>query len=375
MRIKTITCHDVYNHGASLQAYALMKYLERQGHAVEIIDYKPDYLSTQYNLWWIPPHRRSRTPVVRLLYLVRKLPWRLLTMRDKRGFDAFKREYLHTTGRRYTTCAELKQDPPDADAYIAGSDHIWNTLFPIGRDPAFYLDFVPSGKKRIAYAASFSIPAVQPEYREMIKTWIEALDSISVREAQGLRILESLGIHRGRRVLDPVFLLDRGEWQGMAEGDFGEKYVLVYDFEKNPAIERFVKEVAARNRLKIYAVNHHRRTPYASRDFYRCGPTTFLGLVRQAEVVVSNSFHATVFALLFERPFYVFERVKYDLNSRMRDLLSLCGLDRRLIRGEAHVDPGDLHLEYDAVRRSMEGWVKESKQYLDEALSGPRPDR
>jgi hypothetical protein len=369
MRIKTITCHDVYNHGATLQAYALMKYLQHQGHAVEIIDYKPDYLSRQYNLWWVAPRRRPQTPVVRLLYLARKLPGRLLAMRDKRAFDAFKKKYLHTTSRRYTTYAELRKDPPVADAYIAGSDQIWNTLSQNGRDPAFYLDFVPRGKKRIAYAASFAIPDVPPEYKATVKTRIEALDCISVREARGLRILKSMGIDRGKHVLDPVFLLDREEWLGMAEGEFREKYVLVYDLEQNPAIETLVKKLAARDGLKIYAVNHHRRTPYAHRDYRRCGPTTFLGLIGQAEVVVSNSFHATAFAILFERPFYVFERTTCDVNSRMRDLLSLCGLDRRLIRGEADLDAGGPHIGYDAVRETLVKWVGESKRYLDEALA------
>ena len=137
MIIKTITCHDVYNLGASLQAYALQTYLQKQGHEVEIIDYKPDYLSGHFKLWGVynPVYDK---PFIRLLYLLAKLPGRLMALRRKKAFDVFTKNYLHLT-RRYHSNDELKKDPPIADAYIAGSDQIWNTVFKNGRDPAFYL--------------------------------------------------------------------------------------------------------------------------------------------------------------------------------------------------------------------------------------------
>jgi len=133
MKIKTITCHDVYNVGAGLQAYALSEYLQQQGHEVEIIDYKPDYLSRRYNLRVVDNPRYEKPLPLKILYLVFKLPKRLWERQGKRDFDAFREKYLKLT-RRYYSLEQLKADPPPADVMIAGSDQIWNPLFQNGRN-------------------------------------------------------------------------------------------------------------------------------------------------------------------------------------------------------------------------------------------------
>ena len=151
MQIKTITCHDVYNHGASLQAYALQTYLESLGHHVEIIDYKPDYLSSEYKLWVVANPVYDK-PFIRLLYLMVKLPNRLYSLKRKKAFDSFTKNYLKLTNHRFETYDQLNEAGLDADVFIAGSDQIWNTFLPNGTDPAFYLDFTPKTSKRISYA-------------------------------------------------------------------------------------------------------------------------------------------------------------------------------------------------------------------------------
>ena len=96
MQIRIITCHDVYNHGASLQAYALQTYLELMGHTVEIIDYKPDYLSRHYLLWSVDNPIFDK-PFIKQLYLMAKLPGRLVALKRKKVFDAFTKLYLKRT--------------------------------------------------------------------------------------------------------------------------------------------------------------------------------------------------------------------------------------------------------------------------------------
>jgi len=283
-------------------------------------------------------------------------------------FEAFKRKYMCITRQRYTSYNELKKDPPYADAYIAGSDQIWNTLYENGRDPSFYLDFAPEGSRRIAYAASFSLPEVLPEYREFVRSMIQKLDFISVREASGLDILNSLGINKGDHVLDPVFLLDREEWENIASEQFKEKYILTYEVGPNPLIERIAMRIGQEKHLKIYAVQNHAKTPYADTDYYPCGPDTFMSLIKGAEVVLSNSFHATAFSTIFEKPFYVFERIDEDVNSRTLDLLATCGLDKRIVRTEDNyrrIKPG---WEYEEVAKRIADYAIKSKQYIEHAL-------
>ena len=193
MRIKTITCHNVYNTGASLQAYALSKYLQNLGHDVEIIDYVPDYL-VHHRLWAVANSVYNK-PVIRELYNLAKLPGRLCARYGtrKRAFDRFTDQYLPLTDRHYSSYEELISNPPDADIYLAGSDQIWNSLFLNGRDPAFYLQFAPGNRIRASYAASFAISQIAPEYQEQTKKWLSDFDYVSVREASGLTILEMMG--------------------------------------------------------------------------------------------------------------------------------------------------------------------------------------
>ena len=168
MIIKTITCHDVYNYGATLQAFALMKYLDNLGHEVEIIDYKPDYLDKRYKLFTVSPQYK-RNIFLAFIYLLLKIPIRYLNRSRKYAFDRFTRSYLKITPQRYKCYAELKENPPYADIYFAGSDQIWNTLYANGKDPAFYLDFTPKNSTKASYAASFGTDKIVGNYIEFVK--------------------------------------------------------------------------------------------------------------------------------------------------------------------------------------------------------------
>ena len=176
MKIKTITCHDVYNAGASLQSYALMTFLRNNGHDVEIIDYKPDYLSHHYDLWYIP-NPKYRNILLKYPYLLAKLPGRLkdLFSQRKKDYDNFTKNYLKLTNR-YNSIEELKKNPPLADVYFAGSDQIWNTMFNNGYDPAFYLQFGDKDTIKASYAASFAVEEQDYTYGSNIKKWLLELD-------------------------------------------------------------------------------------------------------------------------------------------------------------------------------------------------------
>ena len=137
MKICTITCHDVYNFGASLQAYALQHYLESLGHEVEIIDYRPAYLYKKYD-WKAFTSRKfekfNSIFITRWMFRCAKWCYLRFSMGRKRHFDEFTRKYLRLTPVSYHTFIELQHNPPQADIYIAGSDQIWNPLFPNGKD-------------------------------------------------------------------------------------------------------------------------------------------------------------------------------------------------------------------------------------------------
>lgn len=368
MKICTITCHNVYNAGASLQAYALQTYLKSLGHCVKIIDYRPDYLSKHYRLDVVGNPKYNK-PILKQAYLIAKLPSRLRSMPRKKAFDKFTVRYLDLTEKRYTSNEELKNEPPKADVYFAGSDQIWNPLFPNGKDPAFYLDFVQQGI-RASYAASFAVDAFPPELREVTSQYLKRLDHVAVRETSGLSVLKTLGVKNATTVLDPVFLLDRSQWEEVAvrPEKSKEPYLLVYDFENSIFIRKLAEQIAAMKGLRIYSVFD---LPYAEQCFPLCGPEEFLGLILDASFVLSNSFHATAFSILFQREFAVVERAE-KINSRMFDLTNRLGLSDHMITSNCIVP---FSTSWSRVQQQLSNELTHSRTYINDVLGQRRNDQ
>lgn len=349
MKICTLTTYDVYNYGASLQAYALQTYLAQQGHDVEVIRYQPEYLSRKYDYRWVNPESRmSRYAVTRCVYRIAKYIQRQTTLGRKKMFDDFNHHVLKETKQEYHTFEEICQQPPQADAYICGSDQIWNVFYNAGRDPAFYLEFAPQGTKKASYAASFSYLDIDEENRQRIAKSLKTFDAVSVREYHGLEILKSMGI-QGTWVLDPVFLLPMKQWHEFAQGSRvqtgGEPYLLVYDFEGNGLLRECAKMYARQHGLKIYAITDTYPQWYADRNFTKAGPVEFVRLIEGCQAFMSNSFHGTAFAIMFHKPLFVFERHRHAVNSRMESLLTLFEMKDRIVTDTGSLDAQEIDWE------------------------------
>lgn len=345
MKIKTITCHHVYNYGASLQAYALQHYLETLGHEVEIIDFNPWFHCDRYNPFWM-----SNNAIGRAASIIKKFPllryiWypykaykggMFKTWGRKAAFDAFEKDYYHLTSIKYFSSEELMENPPIADAYIAGSDQIWNTFSNNGKEPGYYLDFGNDQTKRFSYAASLATNSIKDECKDFIKEKLAKFSFISVREKTGASLLADLGISNVSVVLDPVFLLDKNDWQQLSSkgnlyGLSRESYILVYDFLGNDDnMISFVKAYAKEKSLKIVSINDFSERDYADININNAGPLEFLALINNAACVIASSFHATAFSVIFQKEFYTFSLKGHHNSSRMFDFLSSLGLQDRM---------------------------------------------
>lgn len=362
MKIKTITCHDVYNLGASLQAYALSVYLTDCGHDVQIINYKPVYLQ-HYRLTGVPNPAYDK-PFLREAYQIAKFPGRLyerLTSRRKKAFDVFTEQYLPVTKQMYVSCEDLRRNIPEADVYIAGSDQIWNPVFKNGHDPSFFLQFVSAEKKKIAYAASFAVDVLSAEDQMRMKSWLRQFEAISVRESSGLKLLENMGL-QGTQVVDPVFLLGAEQWEKVALKPTQTDYILVYDFDKSILIKKLALKLARKTGMKIVSVFPMEDADLVWSDM---GPREFLGAVQNAELVLSNSFHASAFSLIFHKEFYVVNRQE-KINTRMRDLLESLGLSERLISDCEEI--GEEPILWEETDALLEMLISESKKFLKEQI-------
>lgn len=361
MKILTITCHEVYNHGASLQEYALLYYLNSLGHNAEAVHYKPPYLSGHFSLWTVS-NPKYKKPLIKQLYLLAKLPVRLKDLPRKNAFDAFAKMNIPTDKTLYVSNEELKANLPQADAYICGSDQIWNSFFKNGKDPAFYLDFVPENCLKISYAASFAIDELHEEIKPFVKEKVDLLDNISVRETSGVRLLNDLGVKDVTQVLDPVFLLDASHWERFIE-PINEKYIFIYDFDSNPLIKKIALELKKEKKCKIFTVN--KNINYADKNYYLEGPENYLSLMYHADFVLTNSFHSVAFSLIFEKQFIVVNR-KDKINTRMRDLLSLFDLNNLI--GKYSEFQMVKENDYEIINPRIEKEITKSRFFLIESL-------
>ena len=365
MIIRTITCHHSFNHGAMLQAYALLTYLQSLGHDAKVIDYRPYYMpQLNMNFNWAPPGYNY--PILKQLYRIVKLPYLKLEQRRRNALEQFFKKYISITDTEYQSITDLKKNPPIAELYIAGSDQIWNTSFQNGKDAAFYLDF-GEPNRRISYAASFATESIESGAEEFVKKELSNLDAISLRERSGLQILKDLG-YEGRIVVDPVFLLSKEWWDQFDIADFEEeRCVLTYDFEKNGTnIASIAKRLASLADSKVYSVSPFKRG-YADKCFVDVSPDVFVSLIKHAQCVISNSFHGTAFSLIYEVPFFVVNR-EDGLNTRMKDLLDHYGLTERLI---THETPDRLLMRdiyYKPISERLRQDIEFSKSFLSEQI-------
>lgn len=335
MDIKTITCHDVYNYGATLQAFALQDFLEQMGHNVEIINYKPNYIDFPYKVsLFVHPSSPMKKYTekylfLKILYAIKRYLWYIPSLSRKKSFDSFIVKHLRIT-KKYSCYSELINDIPNADLYIVGSDQVWNSVTMLnGLDPAFYLQFVPKNKRKISYSASFGFDYIPDRNKDTIKLWLSTLDAISVREVSGVNILREFKIS-SEYVCDPVFLLSKKDWIhrfNIAEDN--EKYVLIYNLSKIDAnLIKVAKIIADHFNYKLYSVSPM-KIRCADRCFINAGPDKFISLIFNAAFVVTNSFHATAFSIIFRRQFCSYNYHSKGNSCRMFSILSEMGmLDR-----------------------------------------------
>ena len=360
MKIRTITCHHAYNHGAMLQAYALTKYLQSLGHDASIINYRPGYKGNYNYLWY--QSERARKYWLGIPYVLYHLPRRLLNVRKIKAFNSFVNKWLTIDNHLYTDIEQLRNAPPIADLYIAGSDQIWNTT--LRTDAAFYLDF-GTPKRKISYAASFATPKLKVGTEAFVRDKLRNFDAISVRETSALDILKSLG-YKGEVVVDPVLLLSSEEWKQMMIPLKHDKYILVYDFYGQKDIKQIAQRLARLKGCKVYSVSPNYLS-YAHRNYNLSAPQYFLSLVNGAECVISNSFHGTVFSLIFETDFFVIGRCD-GMNERMKDLLRRYKLSNRLVTSDV-TDKELCHaIDYTTLKGIIDNDIKYSKLFMSEQL-------
>lgn len=332
------------NYGQILQCYALQKYLRDAGYDPFLIRYDPRNDSSMdlcgKLLKAMNPVRLARY----LSYTRRKYLAAKEYACHNRQFSIFRNIYLKQSEEVYHSYDELKANPPEAELYIAGSDQIWN----FGEMKlqqaknllhAYFLDFGNPEIKRISYAASWGKKCISDDFAEEIKPLLEKFDYVSVREKTGVDICRQCGCEIARWVRDPTLLLDVEAYRSLyRENDVvapQKPYLLFYYLDNGG---KFNKDLVFRF-AKVRGLDVVYVSGNMNFDRYEKTYATipeWLCLVDNAEYVVTNSFHACVFSILFGKQFAAIELTgkQSGMNLRLQSLFEMTGCGERYIKDD-----------------------------------------
>ncbi len=365
MRIGIFTFHGSHNYGAMLQAYALQQKLIELKHEVQIVHFNPEHVLLKNK-------RSQKISSLRDLF-VRAIVLLLSVQFTRRyeNFDSFMKQKMKLT-RRYVDFDDLSNDPPKFDAYVCGSDQIWNIQNFI--NPVFFLRFAPKDILKIAYAPSFGRDKIPKERKDILANWVSEFDAVSVRESSGVEILKEATGVAPVHVLDPVFLLTDSTWNNIAiEPNFKGKYLLFYSLEVSNNLSKLVKLISKRLNLPVVILGKGGSFVFTckSKMAIDSGPAEFLGWFRHAAFVITNSFHAVAFSIIYQKPFYTIEHSTH--NARMESLLKMTSLNSRQIDDLDELklmsDIEITSINYSPVMQILEEEKAKSIAFLEDAFA------
>ncbi len=376
-KIALVTCY-VDNYGACLQAFALQKTLIDIEGNCDIIRYSP------YKEYHKPTLFFSIVEGLKDIRRLCKYRNYSYTLSRKKCFRAYRKSYLLFSETWYNNIEELYSNPPAYDAFVTGSDQLWNPLIHNNsNNKAYFLDFVPEGKKRIAYAPSIGVSSLPDEFefKDEMAQMLKKFDAISTREKTGADIVEQLIGQDCRVVLDPTLLLDRDIWSEIArKPDISEPYIFCYLFGDPDYIGQFVQYAEQKTGYKVVVIPFHEREYNSSHmKIKKAGPLEFIGLIKNAALVITDSFHATAFSINFNVPFYSLLRNTStelnNMNSRITNILSMVGLENRLIMSSKDFpDEINIDIDFTAANHKLSKRRDEDITFLRDAIGGVNTD-
>jgi hypothetical protein len=349
-----------------LQAYALFTHLRGLGHETEFIDYWPDYHAEDYKLI---PNFSSLGFKGKIKSILLLLIGFLKILRRSRQYKKFIQEQFNLSKKPLFTTKEAVKDVL-YEIVIYGSDQIWrNQNYPLfkGFDEVYFGYYISPTPRKISYAASMGVINLKDEDQSFLKRMVNNFDEISVREAELKKRLEDITGRKTSIVLDPIFLLDKEKWNTLIPArKIREKYIFLYQLVTS------VESLKLTNRMQGYfgyeVVEIRGRVDpllFGSRYKQTESPLEFLSLIKNAEFVVSTSFHGAAFSLIFEKQFFA---VGMGKNSgRMMSLLSSLELENRYL---PNIEDANLKevIDYSIVNKKLKGDRDNSIAFLNQAL-------
>ncbi len=367
MKIDVITLHRVRNYGSSLQTLATQMFLNELGCETEIIDYYPERYSSKGLLKRLK-NKSKKLGSNPILLLMAKIAIAPSYYKKHLVFDDFLRKHINLTDKTYYSEQDLINDLPQADAYCTGSDQVWNSHWNEGVDRPFYLSFLPDGAYRFSYASSIGSEKLKDDEKHEVVPMLEKYRHISVREDSGVKVLQDIGISDVEQVLDPTLLFDAKAWTPYVSDRYkNKKYVVTYNLHHDKRIDQYAAGLAKKYNLKVLNISYNWHDIIRSGHLVWCPKIEeYLGLIRDAEYVVTDSFHATAFSLIFGTKFI--DIYPEQASARLRSILKLTHMENRGFDEMPTIEAADVAADFGVVHEILMNERKNSVQYMNKVL-------
>ncbi len=379
-KVGIVSCYYVKNYGSMLQAYAVQKMIENKGIECENIQY------VKKNQLFVYAKKLCNKNIRKVQFknfkrkIIGKLNYEKYGKNFKirsNKFEQFTKEHIKIS-KPYLGYDALKNGSNDYRAFVLGSDQLWH---PDNIENHYFtMEFIDDNIPKITYAPSFGVSEIPEKQKEATKIYLNRIQHISVREETGKKIVKELTGKDVPVVLDPTFMLSINDWENMQpkEPIYAKKYIFCYFLGNNPEHRKIVKRIKEKTGYDIVALPHidelvKEDEQYADVKMYDVGPAEMINLIKNAEIVCTDSFHCTAFSIMYEKEFYTFNRFKEgqkaSTNTRLKSILSLLGLEDRLYTDYDKVlDKISIKIDYCNTREKLKEMKKKSDNYLENAL-------
>jgi hypothetical protein len=383
MKVALAINYDYHDYGGMLQAFATQRFLEKHGVDSDAVNFDNVKGDINKRKWYYFLSNILDVSIV-------KEKSKLIEKRIRQKFnsqlkvnmaerDAAFDEFCSThfkVSRTFVSWNDMAEaSRKEYDAVVVGSDQLW---LPSNVKADYYtLNWVPDDVKKIAYATSFGIGKIPNKYKKEYSIYLNRMNYLSARETSGQEIIKELTDKDVPLVNDPALLLDADGWNEIVKAEplVKDKYVFCYFMGNNPEQRGFVKRLAKEKNLKVVALLHLDQYIATDEEFvdiapWHVSPADFVNLVKNAECVCTDSFHGTVFSIIYSRPFFTFKRfnkkASLSTNTRITSLLTRLGLMDRLVLDMDSKLAFDI--DWKKIQSGVSQFRKASSEYLLKAI-------
>ena len=349
-----VTFHHALSYGAVLQTYALQNFLYDIGVDNEVVNYRCKFIADRAKVFKYIKGKSLKNYCYSLKY------GKEIT-RERKNSEYFGKNFLKMT--KSFSKETLAQCADNFDAFIAGSDQVWSPVC-AGFDSAYFLDFAKKGQK-YSYAASFGTKNLPEDKQEAYKKRLSDFNAISVREDSGKQLVENIGDCKKVINVDPTLLLSCDKWDKIASPvEINEPYIFLFTVLKPKNLVNYALELAQKTGMKVIYLNkaHKIKDPMLK---YMDAVTAdkFIGLIKNASYVCTNSFHGNAFSLIYHKNFVVETDTLTGENNRSKELMLKLGLKNRIL-AKGLTPEIDADTDWSAVENFLAEERSKSQEYL-----------